>query len=99
MLYDKIVKRINLEFSLQEKNFFFYSLMLYLFEMVAAHQGFPSAQMVKNPPVMQETWISQENPLKKGTATDSRILAWRIPWSGEEPGGLQSMSSQSDTTE
>ena len=54
------------------------------------------AQMVKNLPVMQETQIQslgQEDPLEKGMATHSCILAWRIPWS-EEPGGLQSMGSQ-----
>ena len=46
---------------------------------------------------VQETWVrylSQENPLeKKGMATHSNLLAWRIPWT-EEPGGLQSMGSQ-----
>ena len=35
----------------------------------------------------------QEDPLKKGTATHSSILAWRIPWT-EEPGRLQSVGSQ-----
>ena len=53
--------------------------------------------MVKNLAVMQETWVQflgQEDPLKKGIATHSSILAWRIPWT-EEPGGLQSMGSQS----
>ena len=52
--------------------------------------------MVKNSPVMQETWdqsLSQEDSLKKGMATHSNILAWRIPWTGE-PDGLQSMGSQ-----
>ena len=52
--------------------------------------------MVKNLPVMQETWVpslDQEDPLEKGMATHSGILAWRIPWAGE-PGGLQSMGSQ-----
>ena len=52
--------------------------------------------MVKNLPAMQETllWsLSQEDPLEKGMATHSSILAWRIPWT-EEPGGLQSMGSQ-----
>ena len=42
----------------------------------------PVAQMVKNPPAMQETWIRSlgwEDPLEKGTATHSSILAWRIP--------------------
>ena len=54
------------------------------------------AQMVKNLPSMRETWVqplSQEDPLKKGMATHSSILAWRIPWA-EEPSGLQSMGSQ-----
>ena len=54
------------------------------------------AQMVKNLPVMQETQVSSpgwEDPLEKGMATKSCILAWRIPWT-EEPGGLQSVGSQ-----
>ena len=41
------------------------------------------AQLVKNPPAMQETWVwslGWEDPLKKGKATHSSILAWRIPW-------------------
>ena len=45
---------------------------------------------------MQETWVQslgQEDPLEKGMATYSSILAWRIPWT-EEPGGLQSMGLQ-----
>ena len=37
--------------------------------------------------------LDQEDPLEEGVATHSRTLAWRIPWT-EEPGGLQSMSSQ-----
>ena len=40
-------------------------------------------QVVKNPPAMQETWvlsIGWEDPLEKGTAIHSSILAWRIPW-------------------
>ena len=56
------------------------------------------AQMVKNPPAMQET-LDQEDPLEEGMATHSGILAWKIPWT-EEPGWLQFMGSQeSDTTE
>ena len=50
------------------------------------------AQLVKNPPAMQETWIQSlgwEDPLEKGKATHSSILAWRSPWSHKE----------SDTTE
>ena len=54
------------------------------------------AQMVKNLPAMQEKgvrFLSQDDPLEKGMATHSSILAWRIPWT-EEPGGLQSMGLQ-----
>ena len=52
--------------------------------------------MVTNPPTMQETQVqslSQEDPLEKGMATHSSILAWRIPGT-EESGGLQFMGSQ-----
>ena len=52
-------------------------------------------QSVKNPTAVQETWVQflgQENPLEKGMATLSSILAWKIPWT-EEPGGPQSMGS------
>ena len=41
------------------------------------------AQLVKNPPTMLETWVQSlgwEEPLEKGKATHSNILAWRIPW-------------------
>ena len=41
------------------------------------------AQLVKNPPAMQETWVRSlgwEDPLEKGKATHSSILAWIIPW-------------------
>ena len=62
---------------------------------------FKVAKMVKYPPAMRETWVQslgQEDPKEKGLATNSSILAWRIPWTGE-PGRLQSMGSQeSDTT-
>ena len=54
------------------------------------------AQMVKNLPAMQETWVwslVQEDPLEKGMATHCSMLAWRIPWT-EEPGRLQSMGLQ-----
>ena len=57
------------------------------------------AQMVKNPPVMQEMQsrsLGQEEPLEKGMATHSSILAWRISWT-EEPGGLQSVGSQKES--
>ena len=51
-------------------------------------------QTVKNPPATQDTQVASlggEDPLEKGMATHSRILAWRIPWSLV---GLQSMGSQ-----
>ena len=54
------------------------------------------AQLVKNPPTMQETQVQslgQEDPVEKEMATHSSILAWEIPWT-EEPGRLQSMGSQ-----
>ena len=50
------------------------------------------AQLVKNPPAMQETQVRSlgwEDPLEKGKATHASLLAWRIPWT------VQSMVSQS----
>ena len=58
--------------------------------------GFPVAQMVKNLPAMREAYVrslGQEDPLEEGTATHSRILAWRIPPT-KKPGGLLSIASQ-----
>ena len=52
--------------------------------------------MAKNLPAMQETRVrtlGQEDPLQKGMATHSNILAWEIPWT-EESSGLQSMMLQ-----
>ena len=49
--------------------------------------------MIKNPPVVLETWVRSlgwEDPLEKGMATHSSVLAWRVPWT-EEPDGLQSI--------
>ena len=54
------------------------------------------AQTVKNMLAMQKTWVrslSQEDPLEKGMATHSSILAWGIPWI-EEPGGLRYTGSR-----
>ena len=47
------------------------------------------AQLVKNPPAMWETWVQflgWEDPLEKGKATHSSILAWRIPWTVQSMG-------------
>ena len=54
------------------------------------------AQTVRNPPATQETQarsLGQEDPLERGIATHSSILAWRIPWT-EEHGKLQSTGLQ-----
>ena len=54
------------------------------------------AQIVKNLPAMQETWVpslGQEDPLEKEMATHSSILVWKIPWT-EELAGLQTMGLQ-----
>ena len=58
--------------------------------------GFPGVQTIKNLPAMQETQLlslGKEDPLEKGMATHSSILARRIPWT-EEPSRLESMGSQ-----
>ena len=72
---------------------------LFIFSMIqlemAKHKLEASlvAQMVKNLPARQETWVwslGQEDPLEMEMATHSSISTWRIPWI-EKPGGLQSM--------
>ena len=58
--------------------------------------GFPGGSDGKESVYNVEIWVQSlgwEDPLEKGIATHSSILAWRIPWT-EEPGGLQSMGSQ-----
>ena len=60
-------------------NFFFSPNNLYDYQSIA----FFVAQLVENPPVMRETWVQSlgwEDPLEKGKATHSSILAWSIPW-------------------
>ena len=67
--------------------------------MIQKYLLFLVAQLVKNPPAMQETpvqFLGRKDPLENGTATHSTILTWRTPWT-EEPGGLQSMELQSHT--
>ena len=54
------------------------------------------AQIVKNLPAVQKTWVQslgQEDPLEKGMANHPSVLAWEIPWT-EDPRGLQAMGSQ-----
>ena len=62
-------------------------------------RGFPGGSDGKESPAIQETWVQslgQEDPLEKGMATHSSILAWKIPWT-EEPGGMQSMGMQTES--
>ena len=71
--------------------FFFFPIHLYRVSPSVV------AQMVKNLPAMQETQVQTlgwEKPLEKEMATHSSILEWRIPWTEEPSGGLQSMGSQ-----
>ena len=66
------------------------SLSTYLLFLIIARASLV-AQLVKSPPAMWETWgqsLSWEDPLEKGKATHSSILAWRIPWT------VQSLGSQ-----
>ena len=80
-------------FSVQQK------LVIAVLELGLTKQVLKRASLVaqvKNPPAKQEMWaqsLGQEDPLKKGMATHSSILAGRILWT-EEPGGLESMGSQ-----
>jgi len=63
---------------------------------LAIYGAFLVAQMVKNMPAMEETWVQslgQEDPLEEGMATYSNIFAWRILWT-EEPRRLQFTGSQ-----
>ena len=60
------------------------------------------AQVVKNLPGMQETWVRSlgwEDPLEKGMAIHSSIFAWRTPWTEEPDGATIHGVTESDTTE
>ena len=70
----------------------------YLRASLVPHWASLITQLVKIPPAMRETWLLSlgwEDPLEKGKATHSSILAWRIPWTTYSPWGLK----ESDTTE
>ena len=76
----------------------FLTLLSLLLASPTVHGGVSLvAQLVKNLPAMQEiqVWfLAWEKPLEKGMATHSSIFAWRIPWTEEPGGGLQSMGLQ-----
>ena len=58
---------------------YIYIIYIYIYNIQASLV----AQLVKNLPAMRETWVRSlgwEDPLEKGTATHSTILAWKIPW-------------------
>ena len=70
--------------------------MFLLWASLVAQRASLVAQMVKNLPVILETWVrslGEEDILEKAMATHSNILAWRIPWT-EEPGQLLFMGLQ-----
>ena len=65
------------------------------------HNLFTDGSDIKNLPARLETQVQSlggEDPLEEEMAIHSSVLAWRIPWA-EEPGGLQSMGPEIDTTE
>ena len=77
-------------------------MQVFLFYVVISIVSSLVAQRLKHLPAMWETWVrslGREDPLEKEMATNSSILAWRIPWM-EELGGLQSTGRKElDTTE
>ena len=76
--------------------FHVFSNFIYIYKRYYITWASLVAQRVKNLPAMRETGVGslgREDPLEKGMATHSSIVAWRIPWT-EELGGLQSMGSQ-----
>ena len=73
--------------------------ILDIWDSLLFHRASLMAQMIKNLPAIRETWVwslGWDDPLEKDMATHSRIPAWEIPWK-EEPGGLHSIGSQSQT--
>ena len=90
------LKKLYFSFSLSSSET---QIICKLFLLVVSHRSYGTslvAQMMKNPSAMQETpvWsLGRDNPLEKGMATYSSVLAWRIPRT-EEPDGLLSIGSQ-----
>ena len=63
--------------------FTFFFTFIYIYTHMTCIWASLVAQLVKKPPAMWETWVQSlgwEDPLEKGKATHSSILAWRIPW-------------------
>ena len=88
--------KVQIDFHMVSFSFSLRDFLWCLSLISPLYLGFPGAQTVKNLPAMQEDHVQslrREDPLEKGMATHSNILAWRIPWT-EEPGRLQPMGSQ-----
>ena len=69
--------------------FQFDTLICVLYVNTGFPDGFLMARLVKKPPAMRETWVRSlgwEDPLKKGKATHSSILTWRISWTVQSMG-------------
>ena len=82
--------------NMSKLNFTSYFNHIKMFHIEILIEIFPVAQMVKNLPAMKETWVrslGQEDPLEKGMAIHSSILAWRIPCM-QKPDRLQFVESQ-----
>ena len=78
----KLLQHPNSKASILQCSAFFV-VQLSLIHQQSLNQASLIAQLVKNPPAMQETPVRSlgwEDPLEKGKATHSSILAWRIPW-------------------
>ena len=76
---------------------FLYPFFFLIYTFLLAYSCFFSleAQLVKNPPATRETWVrslSWEDPMEKGTATHSSVLAWRIPWGCKESDATEQSS-------
>ena len=90
----RVVLILNISSLFQRQNFIFSLTTLKI--KTEFLRDFPGGSVVKKPPAMQETqemWVQSlgwEDPLEKGIATHSSILAWRIPWA-KDPCGLQFM--------
>ena len=70
-----------------------FHICVYTYTHTYIYGASPVAQMVKNLLAVWQTWVQSlgwEDPLEKGMATHTSVLAWRIPWT-EELSGLQSM--------
>ena len=76
--FENSLHNLSIYFLFEMCDFQIFSLLACIFYL-----GFPVTQLVKNLPEMRETWVRSlgwEDPLEKGKATHSGILAWRIPW-------------------